>query len=660
VCQRSEANPHASIQASGGRSGSEKTYRPCRPWLPGIVRCGVVATWVIAGTMLAWVPASTAAATFQPRANATTQPDNPLADLLRQPAAHRVPSPDEAMDSFVTIEGWVREWAEPAPSATTASAARVALFERGRLVGAASRLAELAGDAGVLSAAATDAMATAQRSLAPRPDALVTEQMRVLAAELTISVELAGPLTPLSEGDLANPDATLRPGLGGLAARVGDEWAVVFPSELVATGTPAGIRLPAMAAGLIGDPTLGIELPTDLARQHGVTFYRFEVVHVAGVGAGGSAAFLTRGSVVVETSTVTTPGLVRFAESLLGHFEATWIDDDRKLGLRGTIDAPRGVATPALASPMQQSLAALSLLNLADTPLVSADVRARARKLARKIMIDLHEVDPVEVAPADDGVATAMAWVVLWRLDAVNDDQLRPFFETCESMLAQHAAADRGETTANVAEAVLVWALAERARHTGKDQDIAARDLDALTSATRPGGLVGLMPWIGWAEVSLAGDGPIPSAAALRRVREQVWEHQLTFQDTGLADRDLAGGVVFTSGIASLPTWATARPTVFCATMLGDPRLTTPTDAPGEVVRLISAMRFLMQLAAREPGCKMYPRADLARGGVRAALWDPRMPPEATATTLLSVCEFLRALEAIKNAKNPALSAPTR
>ncbi len=577
------------------------------------------------------------------------------------------------MEAYTTLEGWVHTWAPPGrglSSPRVRAATRISIYQQGRLVGAATRLAETTTEDDLLATTASEAMHTAARTLLPRPDAFATEQLRLLAPDLTISLELAGPLTPLSKADLADLNAAIRPGLDGVAVRVGEEWAVAFPSELVAAGVLTAIKLPAMAARLLGDPTLGIELPQDLASRHSVTFYRFEVVHIAGVGAGGAAEFLVRGGRVVEIDEVTTAGLVRFAEELLGHFEATRVagkmanppqerragetpapldEESPRLGLMGTIDAARGVAESPIASPMQQSLAALSLVTLAETPRVSAAVRTRARILAHEIMVDLAHIEPGEIDPAADGVAAAVAWVVLARLDAAEDADLQPFFESCEGMLAAHAAAERGEITPGVAEAVLVWALAERAVRTGQDRGIATRDLRALYAATRPGGLVGLMPWLGWAELLLAGEAPVPAGAALRLVREQVWNHQLTLADTGLADRDLAGGVVFTLGAAVLPTWTTARPAALCATLLGDPRLTTPAEVSSEVVRLVRVMRFLRQLSAREAECAFYPRPRLVRGGIRAALWSPQQPPEASAMTLLAVCEFLRSIDRLEN-----------
>ena len=643
------------LPASRARSPSENGYRLCRLWLPGDNTRRLAATLL----SVAWLAAAPFNVAAQDDAPNGAQPDNPLGDLLAPRPQTRLPTPDESMDTFQAVEAAVREWSAPDKIPCPATAARVALYQHGNLVGAGVSQADHPGEPGIASAATGEAMTKAARVLLPRADALADEQLRTLAAELTVSLEMAGPFTPLSETELANPDAVIRPGIDGLAARVGGEWLLVFPSEILASGTPAGVRLPAMAARLLGDPTLGVELPLDLATGHSVGFYRFEVMRVANVGRGGAATFLRRGGSFVGAGATTSRTVVRFAEDMLGHLEATRIEGESRLGLLGTFDAPRGVAE-AVASPMQQSLAALALLRLAQTERFEAETRERARTLAREIMADLAVVEPIEIEPAEDGVAAAIAWVVLDGLGAAGDAELGPLFETCESMLAEHAASERGDMTASVTNAILVWALAERAHSTGKDADIAERDMRALYAATEPGGLVGLMPWLGWAELRLAGDAPVPAQAALRQVRDQVWEHQLTVQDTGPSEGDLAGGVIFTRGLAALPTWATARPIALCATMLGDPRLTTQAEASGEIVRLVQAIRFLRQLSAREADCAFYPRPELAMGGIRAALWDHTMPPEATAMTLLAMTEFVRSIGILEDRQKQAETPDSR
>lgn len=649
ACHNAAPGADAPLTASGRGRPSEKGYRLGSVLLRRIIpRCVIATSCTLGGAGALPLPAA---------APQGPQSDNPLQALLESEREARALTPAEAMAAYMKVADWVKAWDVPVelvPGSVEPAAARVVLFRSGAPVGEGSALREGSGR-GVVWRAASAAMAGAEREMVPRRDALWREQMHSAAAGLTLSVELAGPMTPLGEAELADPDSALRPGLDGLAIRHADAWEVVFPAELAALGVTPTIELAARAAKLLGDPAAGVSLPRDLAIERGVVFYRFGVSRIAGVGRAGAPEFLTRGGRVVELSDVDVASLLRFAEGLLGHFEQVRHPDESGLGLWGTIHPFRGVADPPLATPTQQSLAALSLVNLARTPQASEAVRARAEGLARSLMRDLQRVEGSEIAPEDDGVACALAWVALRRLGAAGDasDGLRPLFETCERMMDAHARAERGETRGTVSEAILAWAMAERAGATGLDRDAAERDVRALYRATEPGALVGLMPWLGWAELALCPEGPVPAGPALRQIRERVWEHQLAPEDTGPEERDLAGGIVFTRGFVSLPTWSSARAVAFCATMLGDPRLTTREELSPEIVRLLASMRFLMQLGAREVETAFYPDPRVAAGGARAAVWDHRMPPEASALTLLAASEFLRSLAAAEEAKTP-------
>src|SRR5262249_31356165 len=110
------------------------------------------------------------------------------------------------------------------------------------------------------------------------------------------------------------------------------------------------------------------------------------------------------------------------------------------------------------------------------------------------------------------------------------------------------------------------------------------KELRGEYSQTSQGNLVSLMPWLGWAEIAQAdakkshevGDGSIPAALALRNMRDQVWDHQLSILDAGDDAPDMVGGIVFNRGFSQgapkgpiFPTWQSVRPLAFIATMLG-------------------------------------------------------------------------------------------
>ena len=64
-----------------------------------------------------------------------------------------------------------------------------------------------------------------------------------------------------------------------------------------------------------------------------------------------------------------------------------------------------------------------------------------------------------------------------------------------------------------------------------------------------------------------------------------------------------------------------------------------------ELVRFMPCVRFVRQLCADEWSETMFREPRKARWGVRASLWDPRMPGEASALALITVQETLAAAE---------------
>ena len=131
-------------------------------------------------------------------------------------------------------------------------------------------------------------------------------------------------------------------------------------------------------------------------------------------------------------------------------------------------------------------------------------------------------------------------------------------------------------------------------------------------------------------------------------MREQVWKHQLSAAELSGERLDLAGGIVFTAGRNPLPTWHTARPMAFIATMLADVRLTEREEFARELSHVLGALRFLRQLSAGDAEGHMYRLPRRAMWGVRNSVWDQRMAPEATALTLMTVSEVVRSLQAVQ------------
>jgi hypothetical protein len=79
--------------------------------------------------------------------------------------------------------------------------------------------------------------------------------------------------------------------------------------------------------------------------------------------------------------------------------------------------------------------------------------------------------------------------------------------------------------------------------------------------------------------------------------------------------------------------------------MLSDPRLTDAGERPRQTARLMGSLRYLRQLSADEFATIGFVEPKRTIWGVRSAAWDQRQPVEATAITLIAVCETLRSFD---------------
>jgi hypothetical protein len=136
-------------------------------------------------------------------------------------------------------------------------------------------------------------------------------------------------------------------------------------------------------------------------------------------------------------------------------------------------------------------------------------------------------------------------------------------------------------------------------------------------------------------------------------LRELIERHMLTPADAGQLQPDLVGGVVFTEGPASLPTWHSLRVLGVLASAAGDPRLTPRDEFHRRSGVLSSGLRFAVNLTASPYEAHMYPVPRRAVGGMRLALWDNRVTVESTALGLLAIVEAVNATDRRLPAQRP-------
>lgn len=553
--------------------------------------------------------------------------------------------PARAIERFDDVREALGSWdADLVPRDSGVPAAAVVLRGSGMILGRGESVRD---DGLALRDALGRAMRDAERRLGVPRDAQFSDRMGQLGRGLALSLELAGPMRPFEPSRLSDASLEVSPGLEGVAARQGDRIDAVFPSTmLLVGGSPAG-SLRSLVASLTGDAGRAL-LPVETLRDEDkIVFYRFEVRHLAQADAEAGAEFLTRGGRVVRVASITRDSMREMGDGV-----ARYLVSQSRSAIVGSV--MRGTYIPTTdqyegeeATYGQAAVTAYALARYARTTWGDRAVAGSASGLADAIMLNLADAHRASAIARDPSIASL---VLLARHGGAGESVRDPRLGVLEgdARTSLSAALERPDLVPPAIKGLVAHALTTML---GDDRERDAR-IEAFVRGsfadTPPPVLVAQMPWLGWAEMALSKDrDEVGAAVALRQMRDLVWTHQLQFADTGSEASDLVGGVVFTSSNTPLPTWQTIRPAAFLATMVGDDRLTTTTEAPGELASLVRTMRFIRQLAGDEWNGTMYPNPDRARWGIRSALWDQTMTPEASALALLCICEFIESLEGI-------------
>ncbi len=575
------------------------------------------------------------------------------------------PSPAETMRLYRLVHTWVRQWSVPAQPTESelirVPGATVVLRLNGEVIGRGTEIGG-AGDPKTIWRVVAAAVAEADHRLPVENDALRDESVRQMVAQMTISLEAAGALIPIDPRSYEEADRTLAPGLDGVAVRIGERLASMSPGAMLSTNMTPRQALSAMASQAGGEATLGLIEPGELAEKHAAKFYRFKVTHLAQTGPKAEPVFLYRGARLFDTASLNQAELRALADRIAEHLLAGGWPGAEALGMVGTYEPWRDAYDPPAADPVDQLTVAYALRVYGHTPGVSAGQASTADRFVGSIMRDLKRIEPGETAPWDD-VATSAAWVACGNWAPGCQTRVLGAFDITSGFAQDVPPAAKGLLALALVQLASEPGAAAAGGGGGGGLARAEAAVRRAYRETAEGELVAQMPWLGWAEQRLAvlkGDKELPSAVALRQMRALVWDHQVTLLSDSASEvlgggPDLVGGIVFSKGAGAAgglsapmrPTWHSARPVAFIATMLGDPRLTDPAERPLELARLLASVRFLRQLQADEGTMWMYPKQRRALGGIRAAPWDQRMPPDASAMALLAVCGTLESLEAI-------------
>ncbi|MCA9311085.1 MAG: hypothetical protein KDA21_07755, partial [Phycisphaerales bacterium] len=480
------------------------------------------------------------------------------------------------------------------------------------------------------------------------------EDFLPLTPRMTVELELAGRMQPLAGDTFESAAAGITPGSAGLAARSGERLRVLFPGVMLATSTSPEEGLRSVVAGL--DILVGAEAISrgklelaGIRQKHDLSVYRFQTTHLAQHAPRLGPVFLRRGGRVV-TERIRSDLLRSTADGIAAHLLThDWPATEEPRGMTGPYLPWLDEYRPFEATPFQQALTSWALQRYASTPGVDPQTAAAAKRFAASLLAELL----IPLADEPDPLASPVDAAMLLVAASATDEPVLGRTVRMDAIASLRACAEDDGAFGKlrpVERSIVALALARCAEASDDGlRDLAARRVSELFLRTERGELVSLMPWLGWAQMELVGaDDPIPAAIALRDMRETTWQFQLTAEDAGLEDADLAGGVVFTRGRTPLPTWNTLRPVAFIATMLGDERLTSVDERADELLRLLSSLRFLVQLTIRESETWFCVEGDLAVGGVRAAPWDATLPLEANCLGLLTLCETLESARRLR------------
>src|SRR5690606_23669401 len=114
------------------------------------------------------------------------------------------------------------------------------------------------GDAGIIVEAVRLALEEGTGRMPIERDALFEESLREMAPSVTISLELAGPLVPITVREYADVSLEIAAGAEGVGVRIGDRIDVLFPGTMLSNQTEPGSGLSAVVSRLTDDARLGL------------------------------------------------------------------------------------------------------------------------------------------------------------------------------------------------------------------------------------------------------------------------------------------------------------------------------------------------------------------------------------------------------------------
>jgi hypothetical protein len=599
----------------------------------------------------------------------------------RQAAAARAGNDERHADAtgvvsaFMKARRWIDEFDTPGldePDANVpierASAVCAILRLNGRIVGEG---VDASGDDRMLRRAVGRALSqlTGHAALVGLP-----EDLRPMAGRrVTLELEVAGPMSPLVGRTFDEAAARVRPGLEGVAMRVGGRAVVVFPAQLLARNQADSLAF--YLPSLLSDLQVRAEALDALRQNAGLTIHRFATTHLVQHETDGAPIATYRGAEIVPLSAATAARAASLACDLaeaIGRWElrmseerATTLDPTaarEPVGMRGGYQIARDAHVPPFAPPVEQSLAAFALHHFARAPGMDVAAQGRAAACATRLLAALAdrvphlEPDPLSdlgsgamivlaglesaAPPADRRVQTLLtdASVRVWESFDAAAGAFNPFGRADGS-----AAVPSSTEQAISAAAMARLSLLAPGRY---PKEVARAAANAAWAAVDEEHHVGLLPWIGWAERDLREAGAADAEAERRLAAAMAFirASQVSVAADPAAEPDLLGGIALAGRGGLTPTAQGLRPGAWWASVAADPQVTDSAELAEQDHAMRAFLRFLIQLSVSSEVAWAYESGERFRGCLRQSLWDYDLAVPAQSLGLFAAVDAFSAM----------------
>lgn len=573
---------------------------------------------------------------------------------------------DEAIarQAYALGENWVRRTAVPAQApaieASDIAAVHVTIRLTGQTLGQATAMIpseQLPTDNPVdkqrdlavnltplLQSAVRDALKQTRGNLGK------VEQLAAQAPHLLLDLQLARRPQRITLESFDQLPQQVIAGHHGLAMRRFEQWAFSFPATAIA----ANISVQGQVNRLLTQLRWSLDKLKQIGGRKGEPLYRFEAIHLVRPAENAQVLRLHRGNQVLPAQPMQTAAIQSLTLKLLDHLLHRQRNDGT---FAGTYLPTADLYEPLAASDADASLAAFVLARCSRLPMLDEKTRQRAdeacRKAVDKLVFDLKTNPNAEAGP--------IGLTLLAILETSSSADLKPRREALDPLLravstpAHLFRATLAKDSKPAGAATQAVCLAAMTRLYAQTRDPitlaeAQATLSTLSQAVRPDQAYALLPWLVYAEGDLSRLLPQPTAqrATVAALLQGLWKRQLSplvAQVVIAPSPDTIGGFGLPTSPGGEPTWQSASLLAAQAVALRSGPLIAADQRGQWIINLAMGMRFLQQLSMQGPSLYYARNSSEAEGGIRLAIWDNKMPLDATAMALLAAAEFLHELK---------------